>query len=75
MVRTYSELLKHVQGRDRPARESNGSAFCLPGGDVHLGFDEIRVDAEHGCAECLEKHPKMPCRAKFQRKGSSTALL
>jgi hypothetical protein len=28
--------------------------------DVHLGFDEICVNAEHGCAECLAKHPKMP---------------
>jgi hypothetical protein len=30
------------------------------GHDVHLGFDEIRVNAEDGCAECLEKPPKMP---------------
>jgi hypothetical protein len=28
--------------------------------DVNLGLDEVRVNAEHGCAECLEKHPKMP---------------
>jgi hypothetical protein len=27
---------------------------------VDLGFDQIGVHAEHGCAECLEKHPKMP---------------
>ena len=30
------------------------------GHHVNLGFDQIRVNAEHGCAECLEKHPKMP---------------
>ncbi len=28
--------------------------------DVHFGFDEIGVNAEHGCAECLKEHPKMP---------------
>jgi hypothetical protein len=27
--------------------------------DVHFRFDQISVHAEHGCAECLKKHPKM----------------
>ena len=31
--------------------------------------------AEHGCAGWLKKHPQSPGRAKFQRKGSATALL
>src|SRR5271156_6208707 len=57
-------------------RQADDGEMALVGrNDVYLGFDEIRVNAEHGCAECLEKHPKMPCRAKFQRKGSSTVLL
>jgi hypothetical protein len=53
----------------------DGEVALERGDDVHFAFDEISVDAEHGCAECLEKHPKMPWRAKFQRKGSSTVLL
>ena len=58
------------------ARQADDGEVALErGDDVHFGFDEICVDAEHGCAECLEKHPKMPWRAKFQRKGSSTVLL
>jgi hypothetical protein len=26
--------------------------------DIYFDFDEVCVDAEYGCAECIEKHPK-----------------
>jgi hypothetical protein len=42
-------------------RESDDREMSLVRGhDVNLSFEEIRVNAEHGCSECLEKHPKMP---------------
>ena len=27
---------------------------------VHFDFDEVGVNAEHGCAKRFEEHPKMP---------------
>ena len=48
----------HLNGN---VRQADDREMTLESGDdVHLGFDEISVNAEHGCAECLEKHPKMP---------------
>jgi len=42
-------------------RQADDGEMALERGyDVHLGFDEVGVNAEHGCTECLEKHPKMP---------------
>ena len=45
-------------GNVRQADDCEMPFVC--GHHVNLGLDEIRVNAEHGCAECLEKHPKMP---------------
>jgi hypothetical protein len=39
---------------------------------VHFDFDEIGVDAEHGCAERLEEHPKMPFESSIPEEGVSS---
>lgn len=42
---------------------------------VHFDFDEIGIDAEHGCAERLEEHPKMPFENSIPEEGCPLAVM